>query len=293
MSAYDPHDTLIAPARPSAALGRLIFGIAVLVMTFVVLNILWFGMVRRLPEAAEIFREIQQGDTVRGMVFLLGSFISLLGALGVALRVAHGRGMRSLLGPLRHLLGQGARVFRASALVFLVVFFLPMPADLAPERAMGLGRWLTLVPLSLGLLLLQSGTEELLFRGYLQSQLAARFRHPAIWIGVPSLVFGLLHYDPATYGDAAVWPVVWAFFFGVVAGDLTARSGSLGPALALHVANNFAAVSLTATDGYWDGLALYTLPVGPGDSAALMRLMPIEGAVLLCVWLAARIALRR
>ncbi len=293
MSAYEPHETLIAPARSSAALWRLVIGIAVLVMTFVVLNTLWFGMVRRLPDAAEIFHEIRQGDTVRGMALLLGSFVSLLGALLVAVRLVHGRGVIGLTGPVRTMLGQFARVSRAVAVLFLLLFLVPLPADLEPERAMGLGRWLALVPLSLGLLLLQTGAEELVFRGYLQSQLAARFRHPAIWIGAPSLVFGLLHYDPATYGDAAIWPVVWAFLFGVVAGDLTARAGSLGPALALHLVNNFAAIGLTAMDGYWDGLALYTLPVGPGDSAALVRLMPIEGGILLCAWLAARVALRR
>ncbi len=47
-----------------------------------------------------------------------------------------------------------------------------------------------LLPLTLAGLVVQTGAEELLFRGYLTQQLAARFEARAIWMGVPALAFG-------------------------------------------------------------------------------------------------------
>lgn len=293
MRAYAPYESLVEPARPSAGLGRLMFGVAVLAVTTVVLNGLWFGMVLQVQDGGVLMREVGSGHTVRGMSFLLGSFICLFAALAVALRVVHGRGVGSLMGPLVRVMTQSRNVLRACIPLLLLIIILPLPEEMRPEWAMSMGRWITLLPLSLGLLILQCGTEELIFRGYLQSQLAARFRTPLVWMVVPSLIFGALHYDPGTYGPVAGWLVVWAIGFGLMTADLTARSGTLGPAIALHVLNNFGAMSLTAMDGYWDGLALMTLPYGPSDADALVWMMPLEGGLLVCMWLAARIGLRR
>lgn len=293
MRAYAPYESLVNPARASAGLGRLAFGIFTLVVMFVVLNGLWFGTLLQVDDGGVLIREVTTGQTVRGMAILLGSFICMFASLGVALRLVHKRGVLSLLGPVGTALWQARAVIRASILLFLLYLILPMPEGLRPEWAMSIGRWLILLPLSLGLLILQCGTEELVFRGYLQSQLAARFRSPFVWMLVPSLIFGALHYDAATYGPVAGWMVLWAIGFGLMAADLTARSGTLGPAIALHVLNNFSAMSLTAMDGYWDGLALMTLPFGPEDSSVLASMMPLEGGLLVCMWLAARIGLRR
>ncbi|MGR3467619.1 MAG: hypothetical protein ACU0CI_07035, partial [Shimia sp.] len=46
--------------------------------------------------------------------------------------------------------------------------------------------WLILLPVALILVALQTGAEEIAFRGYLQSALAARFASPVIWMGIPS-----------------------------------------------------------------------------------------------------------
>ncbi len=47
---------------------------------------------------------------------------------------------------------------------------------------------LVLLALPLGMTILIGYWEELVFRGYLQSQLAARFRSPLVWIVLPSLM---------------------------------------------------------------------------------------------------------
>ena len=93
-------------------------------------------------------------------------------------------------------------------------------------------------------------------------------------------------------GDAAWLVVIWAMLFGLAAADLTARSGTLGPAIALHLVNNFSAIALVAPAGYFDGLALATYPFGPNDTAQLLKWMPMDLMILLCSYLAARLALR-
>lgn len=75
--------------------------------------------------------------------------------------------------------------------------------------------------------------EELLFRGYVQSRLLQRL-HPAVAIGVTSVLFALAHFDPVH--SPAVMPLgIW---LGVVAW----RCGSIWPAVCCHVVNNSVAM---------------------------------------------------
>ena len=74
--------------------------------------------------------------------------------------------------------------------------------------------------------------------------------------------------------------------------DLTARCGNLGPALALHFLNNFAALLLLAPGEEMSGLALYRLPIEMSDPGLVSHL-PVEIGLLFILWLAARVALRR
>jgi len=80
--------------------------------------------------------------------------------------------------------------------------------------------------------------------------------------------------------------------FGIVAGDLTARFGTLGPATALHFINNFSAILIAAPDGMFDGLALYSYPFALDDTRAITAMMPVDLLVLFCGWLAIRLSLR-
>ena len=85
--------------------------------------------------------------------------------------------------------------------------------------------WFGLLPLSIAAVLVQTGSEEILFRGYIQQALAARFRHPAVWLLGPSALFALGHYLPAEAGDNALVITAWAGLFGVLDGgsDRTGR----------------------------------------------------------------------
>ncbi|MCR8825312.1 CPBP family intramembrane metalloprotease [Photobacterium sp. TY 1-4] len=155
------------------------------------------------------------------------------------------------------------------------------------------GVWAALLPLSLLAVLVQVSAEELLFRGYIQQQLAARFTSPLVWMVLPSALFALGHYAPETTGGNAIWIAAWAGIFGLLMADLTARTGTLGPAIAVHFINNVIAMLFTAMPDDLSGLALYIMPFALSDEAAIARWLPVDFAIMLTGWLAVRLALRR
>ena len=156
---------------------------------------------------------------------------------------------------------------------------------------LAIGTWLTLLPITLVFLMVQVGAEELVFRGYLQSQLAALNAPTFVWILLPSVAFGLLHYDPTTTGDLAPWIVLWAIFFGVAAADLTARYGTLGPAIAMHFVNNFAAITLMGAKDNLGGLNLYVYPFSISNTSKFTEMLPLETFALGLAYLSIRWAM--
>ncbi|MBP0483157.1 CPBP family intramembrane glutamic endopeptidase [Sagittula salina] len=293
---YERHAVMTVPARASAEIWRLALGLFVAALVM-------FGLARGVmaliaslvsdETALGLSAALQTAETPTGLLLLL----FLMGAMGagalVAAEVVHKRAARSLFGPARLFWRQFLRVLVVLVVLNAAIALLPpWPLAEATEPGLPPTQWLALLPLTLIGLLLQTGSEELLFRGYFQSQLAARLKHPAIWLTVPSAAFAIGHYAPETYGSNAFAIALWAFLFGVVAADLTARAGSLGPAIALHLVNNFVAIALVAMQGDMSGLALMQLPFGPDDEAAVAAWLPVDLATMGVSWLAARLAIR-
>lgn len=293
MTAYRLHEILVSQARPTAGLGRLGGGIALIFIGFLSLNNIFFQSLQQFPDWPIIRSELLGGTTARALWLTLFSFAPLLLALGVVVQMLHNRSLASLMGPRRLVILDFRRVLRPLVALFVFAMLLPGPQGLDPVRNMAVGSWVLLLPLSVPLIFLQISAEELLFRGYLQSQLAARFNSPLIWLVLPSVLFASLHYDPDTYGPNAVYLAAWSGLFAMTAADVTARAGNLGPALALHFVNNISAMMFSSMQGHWDGLALYVLPFGPDAVETLRALMPIEVLMVLCSWLVVRIAIRR
>lgn len=293
---YTPHDKLIAPARPSAHPARLLAGMILTIVLFLVLSSGFSAILQSLtgPQAWDALSPtLQTGTTPVSVLINLFVFGLLVMALAVALRVAHRRSIASLLGPHVPATRQFKRVAVALISLLLVVVFLPTGNALRPVPNMPFGLWLLFLPVGVLAVLVQTTAEELAFRGYLQSQLAARFSHPLIWMGAPSVLFALLHLDPSAHGDNTWLVVIWAGCFGLAAADLTARSGTLAPAIALHFVNNLNAILIAAPKGYFDGLALYVYPFSLQDSAGVWAWFPVDLLMLGCGWLAARVALHR
>ncbi|SEP06383.1 hypothetical protein SAMN04490248_12224 [Salinihabitans flavidus] len=293
MYRYHGQSQLADPARASAEPWRLGLGLLLVWLGYVALVSLVFQGLRELPDGEAILREAVEGSTPRGALTMLLSFVALIVALRIVLGALHRRGLRSLTGPPGMVWRDFRRVLMWFSGLLLVAMLIPGGESMNPSPNLPPGRWLLLLPVSLLAVVIQTGAEELIFRGYAQSQLAARFRSPLIWMGLPSVLFGALHFDVATYGENAPIVAGGAALFGLAAADLTARAGNLGPALALHFGNNVMALLLIAMDGAFSGLALFTLPFGPQDGAALRSALLVDGTFLFCTWLAARIAIRR
>lgn len=168
-----------------------------------------------------------------------------------------------------------------------------LPFAPALEPATPGGVWLVFLPLALFGILIQTGAEELVFRGYLQQQLAARFASPLVWLVFPSVLFGLAHYAPDALGGHA-WLVVAATgLFGLIAADLTARSGALGLAWGLHFANNALAILVVSAMGGLDGLALFRVPEGAEPAGGMGSMILADMVLMSVVWGACVLWLRR
>ena len=145
-----------------------------------------------------------------GVLTNLYVFIFLIAALFCTLHLLHNRTITSLVGPLRLAVRQFIVVLKALALLSLVTVLLSSLGDQRLSQNLALFTWLALLPFGVLGVLIQTSAEELVFRGYIQSQLAARFAHPAIWIVLPSVGFAALHYDPSLPTQTAWIIVVWA-----------------------------------------------------------------------------------
>lgn len=296
-NSYAPHEALVAPARPTATLPRLAIGVVFTIVLFYSLIFCISALLGALVPAETIARYdtvLRTGDSPFGVLANLYIFGLMVIALTITLHQVHARNLPSIIGDLDQAKTQFLRVCAyLIGLNLVLLVLLPVDSDTAPTQNMAFAQWLILLPLALPAVLVQTGAEELVFRGYLQSQIAARFGRPVIWMGCPALAFGLLHYDTATLGDNAALVGLWAVAFGVAAADLTARSGTLGPAVALHFMNNVAAILIASAEGDFDGMALYTFPFSLDDSDAIWVWAPVNLMMLFVSWLVARLAIRR
>jgi uncharacterized protein len=300
----------VAPARRNNQLWRVALGLCLIVAVYFGWSLLldrlallgfavWQGLGLTTPGAGP--PRITSGPepgTLDGlgadpatMLLLLATFLG--GWLGVWLvaRGLHGRGWRSLFGhPPRVLADFGLGVSMmlvigggATALAW------PWLPSLQPGLPLSL--WLTVLPLGLLGVLVQTGAEELIFRGYLQQQLAARLASPLVWMVLPSVLFGLAHLSPDQGGTLAWLIVAATTLFGLIAADLTARTGTLGLAWGLHFANNVLAILIVTAMPGLGGLALWQL--GPDAADILAPLLLADMVLLVAVWAGCRLWLRR
>ena len=295
-ASYQPHEILVAPARPSRALWRLVLGFLLAGAAYLALAQVFFQTAYSLAGGGGLafFERMMSGQSPAAMYLLLFSFGLMIAGVAMALRVVHRRSLAGLLGPRALFVRQFGVVTVALLLLGVVILLLPpwgMGGELIPN--LPFGRWFLLLPLSLLAVLVQVSAEEIVFRGYLQQQLAARFNSPVIWMAVPSVVFAMGHYLPEAAGPNALMVALWAGIFGMLMADLTARAGSLGPAIAAHFVNNITAILVVSLPDDLSGLSLYLTPFSMADAEAMRGWLPVDFALMFVSWLAARLALRR
>lgn len=295
---YAPLQAYADPARARAepwrtVLGLVLIGGAYMGAIVALFSLLVLGLEPFLGTwAANRFVDaFAAGRSAPGLTLLFYSFALLALPVALVARFLHRRTVASLIGPPRRALRDALRV----ALPLLALAVLMMPFAVLSEdagRRLTLGQWLFWLPLALPGLLVQVGAEELLFRGYLQQQLAARFRNPLAWMVLPSVLFAALHFAPGEFGPSALLVAAWAGLFGLLAADLTARTGTLGAAFGLHLATNFGAIFLVGLWGQLDGLALWNLVIDVTDPGKVLPLLAIDLLALIVSWLIARLVLR-
>lgn len=279
---------MIADARRAPQIWLLAIGI---IAVFVFLAFWTLAMVASLawmldgsmPDAAyEMFGTSppRPAQTIYHLVLIAGLGSGTI----IAARLFQRRSPASLTGPpaktLRHLVLSALTAF--AVLGILSSFALPLYGMPLPNLA--LATWVLWLPFGLLALTLQTGAEELFFRGYLQSQLAARFGSPMAAVVLPSVLFGLIHYIPALPAIAALTYILIATMFGILAADLTLRTGSLGAAWGFHLGNNTLTILIVAPGEAISGLALWK----SSNDTLTQPIVTLEILMLLATWWAIR-----
>ncbi len=283
-------EVFVSDARRYPHLWRLLAGICVSALVYalwaqVIVAVYGWTMDQRRVAVAGI------GLTPGDAYVLLALPIGLALGAALAARFLHRRRLGSLFGSpatvMRDFIVAAALVGVAQG-VALALWTIIYDA----EPGMDIAIWLLLLPFSLLAVLLQTGAEELAFRGYLQQQLAARFQSPFIWMLVPSLGFGLAHYSSLVAGGNAWLFVAGTVCFGLAAADLTARTGSIGAAWGFHFANNTVALLIIGLKGMVPGLALFVTPFSAKDPEGGLMIALVL-LTLGVAWLLTRLVLSR
>jgi len=283
-------EAFVLSARTKPEIWRIAVGFGLILVVYFVIMLLIlivFGgllsaLVYSFPsQNARGFEFVEPLD----MLVLLSTFSgATIGAL-LAVRFLHGRGFLTLL-------FVDARQFRRHAVVafhiivpIFTAFILVSVAIAPPIAKTPFVQWLSLMPFALVLLLIQTSAEEIVFRGYLLQQLAARFQSRWVFMVSPSVLFGLLHYDPSELGPNAWLVVLDTTIIGFIAADLTVRTGNLAAAIVFHFVNNVFALLLVSIDGSMSGLALYVAPYSAADVETLRTLLFADIAIYLIGYL--------
>ncbi|MEM9726825.1 MAG: CPBP family intramembrane glutamic endopeptidase, partial [Pseudomonadota bacterium] len=248
------------------------------------------GAVAVIQAAITIFgdrlgpEEVAGGETPLGVAVLLFHFAFMVAAVFVVTRYLHQRSVWTLFGDWR----QMQRDFTQMALIAIAVAVVANVAahllfDITDR--MPVATWFLWLPLALPLVLLQTGAEELLFRGYLLQQFGARYGVGArvAWMILPAVIFAVLHVDPSSQGDNLYGVLLVITIFALITADVTARSGTLGAAWALHFVNNVQVILLLSLDGPLTGLSLSSIGIAADDPAALW-LFGADAAALVLIY---------
>jgi membrane protease YdiL (CAAX protease family) len=194
-----------------------------------------------------------------GVLALLCTFAGIWLGVWVAMRLIHREKLRALFGNSRRISWPGfARGLIAVLLTSLLteICLYVMYPEIA-RGSIGLSWWLVFLVPVLALTLLQTSSEELLFRGYLMRGLAYRFRNPLIWAALPGIAFTVLHWNTGTplAMNACVLATIGSFAALTIL--LVYVTGNLGAAMGAHFGNNLTGFLLISHEKTLNSFALF------------------------------------
>ncbi len=272
--------SFIEPATHRMQIWRLLVGIVVVLIFWVLSTAAVFFLAAMFLASSGDGNEgvltsldsIATGRIPEGVLVMLATFSGIWIGLFLVTRFLHKRPFRTLLSPDRRMDGQQL----LKGIVFGAVFAglsmgigILLAGDLRPGLA--LDRWLILFLPLVALVIVQATAEELVFRGYLAQQLAARFSFWPIWALLPSFLFGLLHFAPHLPGGGGYYYVAVTTMAGLMFCALVWRSGSLWAAVGVHVTVNVVNLSTIGMDSIISGTQLFV-----AEENALIPLMQVD-----------------
>ena len=290
---YARFERLVAPARADAAIWRVLLGCVVGLGLFAGLNFLYVSGAEQIFGREFLAPIARNGGNIGPLqtLFLLSTFLMMLAAVALTVFVVHRANPLNVIGPIARASRDFGKALTALlpilAGIMAIQFLFESPSLNVPPAM-----WVSLFLPAVFFVFVQVSAEEVVFRGYLQSQLAALGLPTFVWILIPSVLFGLGHYNAEAVGSAAPWFVLWAIMFGALAADLTARTGSIGAAVAFHFVNNFIAILLIGLSDHLGGLALWVLPFSVGDTQEVMMRLPSNAIAMLAMYLVIRARLK-
>ena len=289
-------DAYVEPARERSEIWRTLLGFVLVAVVFLVATlglsatIILIGEMQQTGKGFRLVFLLQQGTSVFATFTLVGVITIIIPALWLVVRFLHKRSFWTLIAPDRRI---NWRYWQIGAIVVALFGIADAVLTLTTQEVEQQHAYMVWFPLALAatvMVFLQTAAEELVFRGYLQQQLAARFQSRWVWLLIPSLLFGSLHYNPTTFGDNTWLVMGIAATIGLIAGDLTARLGNLSAALGIHFANNIVVFVFLNVRGQASGVSLFLHDMDPksadatsGLILAMILMLAIYGGFLM-VW---------
>lgn len=131
----------------------------------------------------------------------------------------------------------GAAFWVVLMLIIYIVEYIIDPSNFVLQ--FDLISFIPLIFISLLLIPLQTSFEELAFRGYLAQGVGAWTKSRwLVWI-IPSVLFGLMHYDNPEVKEFGFWLMMPQYiFFGMIFGLISILDDGIELAMGVHAANN-------------------------------------------------------
>ena len=270
----------IKPVKGSLQLWRLMASLIICIAIWVIfaktIKILFFSHLEN-PALAT-------GNSPAGMIYILSSFLGLMFALLLVARL-HNRSFKSFFGSCCGFINYFAYSF-LYCVIYCSIFTvtITMITGNIVTQNLSVSNWSMYLIIALPLLFIQVTAEELFFRGYLVQQLATRYNSTLIWMVLPSIGFGLAHYDPQNYGKASLLIVGILTVYGMVAIDLTRRTGNIAAAIGIHLSNNIFTILILGNTSKFSGLSLFIVPTFLENEENLKVILISEFLFIILVW---------
>lgn len=277
-------------AHGRSGLWRIVVGLLIIVAFWIagtaVVLIAWVLIMLAggtpMPEAMKAVGQAGAGGSPKIIAIMLATFIGVWAGIFVVQKALHGVPFRSVFAAnLRVHWGDLFKGILLSLAFTVPGAIISLSLTDAVRTDLDLGRWAVwLLPL-IALIFIQATGEELIFRGYLLQQLANWSRSPAVWAGIPSILFGLMHFNPSLPDGGGYYYVLVTLLSGLTLALLVWRAGNLWAATGLHLATNVMGLLVIGADGVLTGTQLWLLPAS--DMAVLFQVDLAASALMLAL----------